>query len=81
VTGGDFVLVPGGTCGTTLAPQETCFVDVAMLPNGFGAREGTLTFTSNAAGSPHRVDLLGTGCRTYFIGNNRTGTTGYYCSP
>lgn len=75
----DFVIV-NTSCGPSLAQGESCFADVAMRPLGFGARAGELSFTSNAAGSPHRVDLLGLGCRPFSLGNNRGGGASS-CSP
>lgn len=75
----DFVIV-NTSCGPSLAQGESCFADVAMRPLGFGTRAGELSFTSNAAGSPHRVDLLGLGCRPFSLGNNRGGG-GSSCSP
>lgn len=75
----DFVIV-NSNCGPSLAQGESCFADVAMRPLGFGARAGELSFTSNAVGSPHRVDLLGLGCRPFALGNNRGGGASS-CSP
>lgn len=75
----DFLVVRS-TCAASLEPQATCFADIAMRPLGFGARAGDVSFSSNAAGSPHRVDLIGSGCRPFAIGNNRTGGA-WNCSP
>lgn len=49
------------TCsGTTLTPQATCTVVVRFTRlTGTGTRTGTLTFTDNAPGNPHVVNLQG----------------------
>ncbi len=44
-----------------VAPGTTCQVSLAFSPTVAGAHSGTLTVTSNASGSPHRVSLSGTG--------------------
>jgi hypothetical protein len=75
----DFV-VTGSTCAATLEPGLTCFADVAMRPLGFGQRSGQLQVPSNAEGSPHPVDLVGTGCRPFSFGSNRGGG-GLGCAP
>lgn len=74
--GRDFTIA--SQCGATLAPQASCVADVAFRPIGFGPRPATLEFSSNATGSPHRVDLLGTGCRPFGLAR-RPGQNP--CSP
>jgi secreted trypsin-like serine protease len=74
----DFVV--STSCGQTLAPGASCFADVAMRPVGFGPRQGQLLVNSNSAGSPHAVDLLGSGCRPFNASSNRLGTRSN-CSP
>jgi trimeric autotransporter adhesin len=73
-------LVAGTTCGATLAPAATCFADVAMRPVGFGPRTGQLVVSSNGAGSPQVVNLVGSGCRPYMGSLNRTGAQNG-CAP
>lgn len=61
-SGGDFA--HRSTCPiapSTLAPELTCEITVTFSPLITGGRIGTLTITSNAAGSPHQVGLSGTG--------------------
>ena len=53
------------TCGTSLAAGAQCRITVNFAPHALGERNGTLSIVSNAAGSPHRLDMGGTGCR-YF---------------
>jgi len=73
-------LIVSTTCGTTLAAQASCTVDVAMRPLGFGGRPGSLFFTSNADGSPHIVGLGGNGCRPPGASSNR-GAAEDSCAP
>jgi parallel beta-helix repeat protein len=68
----DYV-VTGNSCGTNLAPNASCFVDVAMRAIGFGGRVGQLVIGSNATGAPHVVNLAGTGCRPFSATGVRTG--------
>ena len=51
-----------GTCVGTIAAGGSCTVHVTFLPSIPGGRSGTVEITSNAAGSPHDVNLSGTGC-------------------
>jgi hypothetical protein len=48
-------------CNGSLAPGAFCHLSVSFSPTATGARVGTLTVADNAAGSPHRVTLSGTG--------------------
>lgn len=75
----DFVIVHS-SCGATLAPNADCLVEVAMQPQGFGQRSGRLLVNSNAVGSPHGVDMVGSGCRPFFFGGNRVGPA-LNCAP
>jgi hypothetical protein len=75
----DFKVI-GAPCGTALLPAATCFADVAMRPVGFGLRIGQLIVTSNAVGSPHSVDLAGTGCRPFSTPSARSGLR-LSCAP
>lgn len=75
----DFV-VTTNTCGTTLAPGTSCYADVVLRPVGFGPRRGAFEVDANAAGSPFAVTLSGTGCRPYFTGSIRLGSS-ISCSP
>jgi trimeric autotransporter adhesin len=63
---GDFAQV--NDCPALLAPGATCTVKVRFAPTAVGPRTGELAVNSNAAGSPHRVALTGTGLAS------RTGT-------
>jgi len=52
-------------CGSGLAAQAQCNISLRFAPHALGTRSGSLTIRSNAPGSPHTVQLGGTGCR-YF---------------
>jgi len=50
------------TCGSTLDVGAECGVQIVFRPRRTGVHATTLDIFSNAANSPHRVDLSGTGC-------------------
>jgi hypothetical protein len=50
-----------GTCGSSLAAGASCLVFVGFKPASAAALSATLIVTDNAAGSPHKVTLTGTG--------------------
>jgi hypothetical protein len=50
-----------GTCGTSLAAGASCAMYVGFKPASVGALSAALSVTDNAAGSPHKVTLTGTG--------------------
>ncbi len=52
-------------CGTSVAAGGQCNLGIAFTPRAIGARSGVVSVTSNAAGSPHKIQMGGTGCR-YF---------------
>jgi hypothetical protein len=66
---GDFRVTANG-CTGTLAPAQSCRIDVGFLPSIPGARSGELRFSTNAEGSPHRVALAGNGCRFEVTGRS-----------
>jgi hypothetical protein len=49
------------TCGSSLAADTSCTINVTFKPAQRGTRMGTLSITDNAAGSPQTVSLTGTG--------------------
>src|SRR6266700_3422298 len=59
VTSGDFG--QSNDCGASVAIGGSCTVDVTFTPTLRGVRNGTLTITYNASGSPNSVALGGTG--------------------
>ncbi len=52
--------ITGNTC-TGLAPAGTCTISFTFTATMAGPDSGTLTITTNAAGSPHVIMLSGTG--------------------
>jgi hypothetical protein len=65
IASGDFALVTTATScpygGGTLASEAKCTIDVTFTPTALAVRTGALTVTDNASGSPHTVQLSGTG--------------------
>jgi hypothetical protein len=49
------------TCGSSLAPAASCTINVTFKPTVSGARSALLAVTDNAAGSPQKVTLSGSG--------------------
>jgi hypothetical protein len=59
---GDFSIVPGSNnCGTSLAVNTACTMQVVFLPSAGGPRSGSLTITDNAPNSPQTLQLTGSG--------------------
>jgi len=56
---GDFAQT--NACGSTLAATASCTISVTFTPTAVGARSGSVSVASNAAGSPHSSNLGGTG--------------------
>lgn len=64
VVGGDaadFDIDLDGCSTQSLAPAQTCDVDVTFTPSATGPRTSNLRFVSNATSSPNDVTLAGTG--------------------
>jgi hypothetical protein len=59
-TSGDFA-VASNTCGSSLGAGLVCTIGVNFTPTALGLRQGTLTISYNAFGSPSLVALSGTG--------------------
>jgi hypothetical protein len=49
------------TCGSTLAPAAACTITISFKPLSVGALTATLNVADNAAGSPQKIALSGTG--------------------
>ncbi|MBZ5656847.1 MAG: choice-of-anchor D domain-containing protein [Acidobacteriia bacterium] len=57
---GDYA-IQSNTCGTQVLAGDNCTVTLTFTPTKKGSRSGSLTFADNAAGSPQKVTLAGTG--------------------
>ena len=57
---GDFV-VPGKTCGETIAAGQTCRLKISFSPTASGARTGVLSIATSAGNVPQQVSLVGRG--------------------
>jgi hypothetical protein len=51
-------------CGTSVAPQGSCTINVNLAPTSSGSLTGTLSVADNDASSPQSVNLSGTGLPT-----------------
>jgi hypothetical protein len=49
------------TGATTLAANATCTISVTFTPTATGTQAGSITIADNAAGTPHAINLTGTG--------------------
>jgi Cep192 domain 4/HYDIN/CFA65/VesB-like, Ig-like domain len=57
---GDAVL-PGKTCGASLAAGASCRLSIAFEPTASGARTAHVTLTDSATASPQTITITGTG--------------------
>jgi hypothetical protein len=61
----DYALVTTATScayeGGTVTPGAKCTIDVTFSPTALGFNAGAVTITDNALGSPHTIQLTGTG--------------------
>jgi hypothetical protein len=59
---GDFAIVSGSnTCGSTLAVDDACTMQIVFRPTAGGARTGSLTISDTAPTSPQTLSLTGSG--------------------
>ena len=49
------------TCAASLPPGTSCSITVSFTPTALGLRNGSITISSNAAGSPQTISLSGVG--------------------
>jgi hypothetical protein len=73
---GDFVILPGSnTCGSSVAVNAACTLQIAFAPTTGGPRTGTLTVIDNAANSPQTLSLTGAGVDFSLNPNGGTSLT------
>jgi hypothetical protein len=73
---GDFVVVAGSnTCGSSLAVNAACTMQIAFAPTAGGPRSGSLTVTDNAPNSPQTLSLTGSGVDFALNPNGGTSLT------
>jgi Abnormal spindle-like microcephaly-assoc'd, ASPM-SPD-2-Hydin len=58
---GDFAGATLSQCPSIAAGSAACTFHITFTPTAAGVRNGTITFTDNATGSPQTVTLTGTG--------------------
>jgi hypothetical protein len=70
-------------CGTSLAPNASCAINVTFTPGAAGSRSASVTITDNATGSPQSVTLSGTGVTsgTYFTDGFESGDFSKWTIP
>lgn len=56
---GDFAET--NACGNSVSAGSNCTVNVTFTPTATGSRSGSVSIVDNASGSPHTVNLTGTG--------------------
>ena len=61
VATGDFTQTNSCVSPLPPTPATACRIDVVFKPTAAGTREGTVTITDSAPGSPHVVQLSGVG--------------------
>jgi hypothetical protein len=73
---GDFAIVAGSnTCGSTLAVNAACTLQLVFAPTAAATRTGTFTVTDNAVSSPQSLQLTGTGVDFTLNANGSTTAT------
>lgn len=72
-TSGDYAQT--NDCGGNVAPGVHCTLWITFSPQDWGPRLGALTITSNAYGSPHVINLLGTGVAAPAVSLSTTSLT------
>jgi hypothetical protein len=73
---GDFIILPGSnSCGSNVAVNTACTLQIAFVPTAGGPRTGALTIIDNAASSPQTLSLTGTGVDFSLNPNGGTSLT------
>jgi Right handed beta helix region len=62
------------TCPFSIPVHGTCDISISFFPNIVGAVVGTIEIATNAAGSPHEVQVSGVGCAIPSVARFRAGT-------
>lgn len=75
---GDFAQT--NNCGSSLAAGGSCTINVTFTPTQAGSRSGAVAVTDNAPGSPHSVELAGTG-EDFTVGVPSGGSSAATVSP
>jgi hypothetical protein len=72
----DFIKTTDTCEQATIAPDQSCAVNVRFAPTATGSRSAVLRITDNAPGSPHDVSLSGTGSAAPTTGPGPPGQDG-----
>jgi sugar lactone lactonase YvrE len=68
---GDTDFNAASACGSGVSVQASCVLSLTFTPHGLGPRSATVMIRTNAADSPHRIELSGAGCRAYSQATSR----------
>ena len=58
---GSTVFTQTNDCADSIAPSEFCTIGATFTPDSLDEVSGAITITDSASGSPHNVDLFGSG--------------------
>jgi len=58
-TGSQYFSLTNTTCGSSVAPGESCTITIYFNPRSFGAFAGAVWVSDNGGGSPQQLSLLG----------------------
>jgi len=72
---GDFVQT--NNCGSSLAPNSSCTINVSFEPSQTGVRTGTLTVVDNGPDSPRTATLTGLGTQNLTCTSDELSNTGF----
>jgi hypothetical protein len=72
---GDFAIVAGSNCGSSLAAGAACTAQIVFTPTAAAARAGSFAVVDNAGSSPQSLQLTGTGVDFALSANGSTTQT------
>jgi hypothetical protein len=79
VESGDFQITSNGCA--SLRPATSCTINVLFNPTTAGSRTGAITMTDTATGSPHTVNLSGTGVTDVMTATITPGNLAFGSQP
>src|SRR5207302_1736098 len=61
VSSSDAEFNPVSSCGSLVAPAQSCTISVAFTPSSYGKRTGVISVADNASNSPQNIKASGSG--------------------
>ena len=61
VSSSDAEFNPVSSCGSLVAPAQSCTISVAFTPSSYGKRTGVISVADNASNSPQKIKVSGSG--------------------